>query len=139
MITSPADQAFIIDPDQPEQAVRGVTEVRAKTWDALGVVSAMCRIDDEPWQPMRRVGTSATWGCAWDSSGSADGIHRLMVHVKTADGREASDAISVLVSQSGSYEMPIYQPGDDANAIGAYPEKGILGTQLGPNKNGRKW
>jgi 3',5'-cyclic-AMP phosphodiesterase len=139
MITSPADQAFIIDPDQPEQVVRGVAEVRAKTWDALGVVSAMCRIDDGPWQPMRRVGTSATWGCAWDSSGSADGVHHVMVRVKTTDGREASDAISVLTSQSGWYEMPLYQPGDDANAIGAYPDKGILGTQLGPNKNGRKW
>jgi 3',5'-cyclic-AMP phosphodiesterase len=139
MITSPADQAFIIDPDQPEQLVRGVTEVRAKAWDALGIVSAMCRIDDGLWQPMRRVGTSAAWGCAWDSREFADGVHHLTVRVKTADGRDASDTISVLTSQSGRYEMPQYRPGDDANAIGAYPEKGILGMQLGPNKNGRKW
>ncbi|OKO81393.1 hypothetical protein AC628_07140 [Bradyrhizobium sp. NAS96.2] len=139
MITSPADQAFVIDLDQPEQVVRGVAEVRAKTWDALGVVSAMCRIDDSSWQPMQRSGTSTTWGCVWDSRESADGVHHVAVQVKTADGREASDAISVLTSQSGRYELPPYLPGDDANAIGAYPEKGILGTQLGPNKNGRKW
>jgi Icc protein len=33
MITAPADQAFIVDPSQPEQLVRGVVEVRAKAWD----------------------------------------------------------------------------------------------------------
>jgi Icc protein len=139
MITLPADQAFIIDPDQPEQLVRGVTEVRAKAWDALGIVSAICRIDDGPWQEMRRVGTSAAWGCVWDSREAADGIHHLTVRTKTADGREASDTISVLTSQSGRYAAPPCHSGDDTNAIGAYPEKGILGTQLGPNKNGRKW
>jgi len=36
MITTPADQAFIIDPTQPNQVVRGMTEVHAKTWDAKG-------------------------------------------------------------------------------------------------------
>jgi Icc protein len=119
--------------------VRGVTEVRAKSWDALGIVSGVCRIDEGPWQPMRRVGSSASWGCTWDSRESADGVHHLSVRVKTVDGREASDTISVLTSQSARHGMPQYRPGDDANAIGAYPEKGILGTQLGPNKNGRKW
>jgi 3',5'-cyclic-AMP phosphodiesterase len=32
-----------------------------------------------------------------------------------------------------------YADGSDADRIGARPEKGILGTQLGPNRNGRKW
>jgi 3',5'-cyclic-AMP phosphodiesterase len=45
----------------------------------------------------------------------------------------------VLASQSGRYQEPARQPGDNANAIGAYPDKGIPGTPLGPNKNGRKW
>ena len=29
--------------------------------------------------------------------------------------------------------------GSDADRVGAWPEKGILDTQLGPNRNGRKW
>jgi 3',5'-cyclic-AMP phosphodiesterase len=49
------------------------------------------------------------------------------------------DTISVLTSQSGHYDAPARKPGDSVNAIGAYPEKGLLGTQLGPNRNGRKW
>jgi Icc protein len=51
----------------------------------------------------------------------------------------AVDRISVLTSQSGHYHAPARKGGDSVNAIGTYLEKGILGTQLGPNKNGRKW
>ena len=28
---------------------------------------------------------------------------------------------------------------DQDNALEAWPERGLLGTQLGPNKNGRQW
>jgi Icc protein len=28
---------------------------------------------------------------------------------------------------------------DQNNCVGEWKERGILGTQLGPNKNGRKW
>ena len=28
---------------------------------------------------------------------------------------------------------------DQDNALEAWPEHGLLGTQLGPNKNGKKW
>lgn len=30
-------------------------------------------------------------------------------------------------------------PGTDAHAVNAWPEHGVFGTQLGPNKHGRKW
>lgn len=29
--------------------------------------------------------------------------------------------------------------GSDRDRVGAWPERGILGTQLGPNRNGRRW
>jgi 3',5'-cyclic-AMP phosphodiesterase len=139
MITMPADQAFIIDPARPDQVVRGMTEVRAKAWDAKGIVSANCRIDDGPWRPMSQLGTGPIWSCSWNSAEIADGAHDITVLVRCADGRTAVDAISVLTSQSGCYQAPRRKPGDSINVIGAYLEKGILGTQLGPNKNGRKW
>jgi 3',5'-cyclic-AMP phosphodiesterase len=139
MITSPADQAFVVDPAQPDQLVRGAVEVRAKAWDAGGILSANCRIDHGSWLPMSRIGTSPAWRCASQTSEPTDGVHRITVQVQSADGRQAADTISVLTRQSGRYEAAPRQPGDCTNAIGAYPEKGILGTQLGPNKNGRKW
>jgi Icc protein len=139
IITTPADQDFIIDPKKPDQVVRGIVEVRAKAWDAQGVVSATCRIDDEPWRPMRPIGTNAMWSCTWNASEVADGLHDITVQARSADGRMGDDIISVLTSQSGGYQARPRKPGDNANAIGAYPSKGLLGTQLGPNKNGRKW
>jgi 3',5'-cyclic-AMP phosphodiesterase len=111
----------------------------AKAWGSAGVTSAGCRIDDGPWQAMSRIATTSLWRCAWSSTEVMDGLHRITVRVRSADGREGADTVSVLSSQSGRYQPPKRQPGDDANAIGAYPEKGILGTQLGPNKNGDKW
>jgi 3',5'-cyclic AMP phosphodiesterase CpdA len=139
MITTPADQDFIIDPTKPDQVVRGMVEVRAKAWDAQGVVSATCRIDDEPWRPMWQIGTGPVWSCTWNSSEAADGPHDITVQARCADGRMGDDTISVLTSQSGGYQARLRKPGDNANAIGAYPSKGLLGTLLGPNKNGRKW
>jgi Icc protein len=139
MITAPADQAFIIDPTQPNQVVRGMTEVRAKAWDAKGIVSARCRIDDGPWQPMWQIGTGPMWSRSWNSAEVEDGLHNITVLAQCADGRMEVDMISVLTSQSGHYNAPARKPGDSVNTIGAYLEKGILGTQLGPNKNGRKW
>ena len=56
-----------------------------------------------------------------------------------SSGAFAEDVITALSNQSGRYTAPSRFQGDDVNAIGAYPEKGILGTQLGPNKNGRPW
>jgi Icc protein len=139
MITSPADWAFIVDPMQADQLPRGTIEVRAKAFDGRGVVFAQCRIDDEPWRPMSRIGRSPMWRCTWKSIDTADGLHRIAVKVQSTNGCEAMDTISALTSQSGRYQAPPRQPGDNTNVIGAYPEKGILGTQLGPNKNGRKW
>jgi len=45
----------------------------------------------------------------------------------------------VLTRQSENYNDIERYDGDDATAIGEHARKHILGTQLGPNKNGRKW
>ncbi|MGH1587408.1 hypothetical protein ACRBEV_02390 [Methylobacterium phyllosphaerae] len=31
------------------------------------------------------------------------------------------------------------RPGSDAHRLSAWPEKGLRGDQLGPNRNGRDW
>ena len=31
------------------------------------------------------------------------------------------------------------KPSDQDNALEAWPERGLLATQLGPNRNGKKW
>lgn len=44
---------------------------------------------------------------------------------------EPADAGAVLATAKGI--------GGDADPVGAWPERGVLGTQLGPNRNGRQW
>ena len=61
------------------------------------------------------------------------------MRVQDSSGAFAEDVITALSNQSGRYIPPSRFHGDDVNSIGAYPEKGILGTQLGPNKNGHSW
>ncbi len=74
------------------------------------------------------------------ASSLADGLHRVMVRAEGADGLEGSDTITVRVHAGGDYAAPFRQgDGSDKDALGAWHEKGIMGTQLGPNRNGRKW
>ena len=81
---------------------------------------------------------STTWSC--DLSGLGDGLHRIAVRAQDASGGGSDDSITILVSQSGEYDPPARAAdGSDADCVGGWPEKGIPGTQLGPNKNGRKW
>lgn len=139
MITSPVDRRLITEPGRPEHLVRGTVEIRAKAWGFEGADSAVVQVDDGPLTDMTLTKSSSVWACRWDSTAVPNGEHRITVRVRDADGNSDEDSIDVLVRQDGFYRQPVYATGDAENAIGAYLSKGILGTQLGPNKNGRKW
>ena len=51
----------------------------------------------------------------------------------------ATDSIRVYSNQQGRYSVPLRHILDYQNALGEWPEKHILGTELGPNENGRPW
>ena len=76
------------------------------------------------------------WQIQWNSSDALDGQHHIRVRAKTS--HEEHDEIVALVSQNGQYTPPPRNSIDYKNAIGAYPVKGILGTELGPNEKGTK-
>jgi Icc protein len=136
MDTSPSDHRLITHPESSRHVVRGQINIRARAWDHRDIVSAFCSVDNAPPQPMRPAG-KGFWQPAWDSSQVADGLHSIRVAV-AADSALAQDEIAILVSQSGQYTAPARQPVNYENNIGAWPERGILGTQLGPNENGTK-
>lgn len=60
-----------------------------------------------------------------------------MNEVRVSAGDD-SDVIHILARPADNVPKrgPAIAPGCDAHAIGAWPEHGIVGTQLGPNKNG---
>ncbi len=137
MVTSPADQRLIIDPHSPAQVVRGPLQVRARAW-GLSLQSVTVSVDGgEPCSMSKLDGS--TWGARWGAAHVEDGSHELTVTARDVNGREANDRIVVCVNRRGEYDPPARREPDYENAMGAWPEKHILGTQLGPNENGHPW
>jgi hypothetical protein len=132
MVTSPADRRLIVDPASAAQVVRGPIEVRARVWGA-----AVNKVELDA-VPMKALG-DGIWSAVWDVKKYADGLHQLTVKAKTSDGHTGSDTIQALVNRTGEYDAPLRSDVDYENAFGAWPEKHILGTQLGPNENGHGW
>jgi hypothetical protein len=69
----------------------------------------------------------------------SDGRHLLTASAHTSTGRSTQDTIQIIVNRHGQYDVPERSPVDRENAAGAWPEKHILGTRLGPNENGHPW
>jgi len=136
MITSPADRAFLTRSAPP---VRQPIEIRAKVWDGSGVVKAWCRLGDRKFQPMEPCGDNSTWSLLCNPGELADGEHQLTVWAVNQKGEASKDTINLLIDRAGSYQQPQPKPIDMGNRIGAYPEKGIPGTLLGPNLLGHPW
>jgi 3',5'-cyclic-AMP phosphodiesterase len=83
---------------------------------------------------MRRVGDSQVWEA--DLPTPSEGTHAVNVSFKNAHGKTAIDEIRLAVGQRTERKS---EKRDQDNALEAWPEHGLLGTQLGPNKNEKKW
>jgi 3',5'-cyclic-AMP phosphodiesterase len=127
MITSPADRRLAIGP-HPEANIR---QVRASAWGAAPIAQAEFRIDDQEWLPMYG-GDGGQFG---GELTAPEGSFRLSVRVTDQQRNQDIDTIEV-----APYRTTESQPtGSDAGSVGAWPERHLFGTQLGPNRNGRKW
>ncbi|AWN34751.1 metallophosphoesterase family protein [Methylobacterium radiodurans] len=131
LITAPADKRLA---RSEEHRIAGETEVGALVLGHARVAACEYRIDDGPWRPMHRSGDDRRYHARIDWP---IGARRLAVRARDDDGGidedvvEPADGDAVLATSRGI--------GSDADAIGAWPERGVLGTQLGPNRNGRHW
>lgn len=63
----------------------------------------------------------------------------MKVKVSNLQGKSGVGVIQVDVNSSQATTLDLRSGLDKNNTLGAWRERGILGTQLGPNKNGRKW
>jgi 3',5'-cyclic-AMP phosphodiesterase len=132
MITSPADRRLATAALDPSDDV----VVRALVlWDAPEASwSCQARVDGGPPHTMKPVSPRIVQGrVPWP-----DGSRRLSVTVTDARGRTDTDTIEP-VSRTFVPPLTPDKPGSDAFRTGAWPEKGIRGDQLGPNRNGRHW
>jgi Icc protein len=128
MITSPADRRLTVG---AHSAQGRVCEVRVSALSAVPIAEAEFRIDDLAWRPMYG-GDSGLFGA---ELAALDGPFRLSVRVTDQQNNQDTDTVDV-----APYVAAERKPtGSDTGSIGAWPQRHLLGTQLGPNRNGRKW
>ncbi|MGH2842419.1 MAG: hypothetical protein ACRDKL_02370 [Solirubrobacteraceae bacterium] len=132
---------MIIDPVAPDQVMRETLTARAKVWTAASVRDVFARVDGgEPIVLAPDPTDPSLWQASEDIRTLSDGCHTLTVEAHDVAGNVGRDTITVRVTRNGHYTPPPrIRDGSDRDSIGAWPEKGIFGTQLGPNRNGRKW
>jgi len=139
VITSPADRRLVTDPHDSRQVPIDVCVVRAKVFgkDVVDVVASVgaTRVAMQPVD-----GETALWEASLPIPADVD-TYRLEVHATSTDGQNGTDAIEVLTRDGASARASSVDTvlGTDAHAVGAWPERGLLGTQLGPNKYGHGW
>jgi 3',5'-cyclic-AMP phosphodiesterase len=129
MITSPADRRLAIAPHSSQGNI--CQEVSASAWGAVPIAQAEFRIDDQAWQPMCG-GDGGLFGAELKAP---ERPFRLSVRVIDQHRNQDTDTIDV-----APYVAAARKPtGSDDGGIGAWLERHLLATQLGPNRNGRKW
>ena len=136
IITTPADERLVADDAQAAPPVAGGVRVRAKIWAASEVVEVNATFG-ETTSPMQRIPGSQVWEVTIACGELRSGTHPLRVVAVDADGGTCRDEIRTFVGSNRPARQRAAR--DQDNALEAWPEHGLLGTQLGPNKNGRKW
>ncbi len=128
LITSPTDRRLATG-----NGAKGQSIIRAKVFSGAPIWMAECRVDGGDWNPMDSVaGQPGFFRYAPSHFGSL-----VEVRARTEDGREDTDRVEPL---NADWRAPgRVADGSDKDSVGAWPEKEILATQLGPNRNGRKW
>ncbi len=129
VVTSPADHRLM---RRADQRVSERCTVRALVFGAAAPAEVACQVEDGAWVPMTRRPGQRTWTADLDLP--ADRLVTIMVRAVDGLGRPGLHAIR---AAGASYVPPARAGrGSDADAVGAWPENGIPGTQLGPNRNG---
>ncbi len=130
LVTRPADRRLVTGANQ----IAGDPFVaRAKVLGDAPVESVEVQVGGGAWVAMAPVpGEAALWEAHCLALGNG-------VRVRARDERGRQDEDEVEPARPGWTAPERAADGSDRDHVGAWPEKGILGTQLGPNRNGRPW
>ena len=132
-ITSPSDERLITSRTGDEEDTR-FRMIRAKIWPSHEIQHAFVKIENHRVAMDRE--SSELWSCVIDIAEFPEGAHLLEVIATDSSAKIFSSAIRFRI---GQFDAANPSEVDQENAIGEWKERGIVGTQLGPNKNGRKW
>ena len=136
IITSPADERLMADDAELNSSGGMDIRVRAKVWAEREISDVQATFADQS-LTLQRVSGSNVWEASFPSPEVSPGMYPLRVVATDIKGLTATDEIRALVGSDRPQRQRAER--DQDNALEAWPEHGLLGTQLGPNKNGRKW
>ena len=133
LITAPADHRLATDAGDPDHVPGETCEVRATVLWPRKIVRCTCGIDDGPDVEMSEV-APGRWVATLEVSSDA-----TTIGVEACDEDGWIGIESVEVARPAHLDVKRRADGSDADSVGAWEARGIFGTQLGPNRNGRKW
>jgi 3',5'-cyclic-AMP phosphodiesterase len=131
MITSPADHRLVTDIEGPGHVAAGQFRVAARVFGASSVKACRCRINDGPWMPLNPGGHE------WEGLYEAP-RQQFSLTVEATDSAGTTDNDTIIVATPGYRPPNRIADGSDADALSVWPERHLLGTRLGPNRNGRQ-
>lgn len=132
-ITAPADLRLVTSRTAPPPSKSNI-EVSAKVWDSSNTVGVEAELGEQ--KVSLQLSEVGLWKGSIDGSVLPDGIHELKVTAVTEEGGSLSSTIQIAL---GSLPEREFKHIDHENSIGEWSDRGLLDTQLGPNKNGKKW
>jgi len=140
MITSPADDRLATEKGSTRHTLVGPLQIRAKVFGE-DVLQVSAKIDEGQPAAMSPVdGEPGVWSTILVAP---EAMTHFTIHVDAldADGSVATDQVRVSreIADRKTKKRLHAPPGTDAHAVMPWPEHGVLGTQLGPNKYGKKW
>lgn len=137
IITSPSDERLLTTSLRPSTTANSSLRIRAKVWSESELVRVVGEFAGRPIE-LHRIAGSQVWQTSAPLEHLPPGAYPLRVTAEDAAGNTAEDEIRVRIGSTPHPRLAAKERDQD-NALAAWPEHGLLGSQLGPNKNGRKW
>ena len=136
MITRPSDWRLDRSRTAPRSADGQCVRVLVSDDDVVSVTGSL---DGIPIEFSPSADEAAIWQATLPAATANDWLP-LTVTAVTADGRSGEDSISLQTAGHADKHLQHHPAlGTDAHAVESWPEHGIIGSQLGPNNNGRHW
>ncbi len=134
VITQPSDIRLLTRRSIQSREQRKM-KVKARAFSAHEVLACEAKVDDGAWVSLTEDTRRAS--CWFGNVNVPDRDFELSVRAIDDAGETNVESIVVASSQHRLVDRVI--DGSDKNAVFPWHANGLLGTQLGPNKNGRKW
>ncbi len=130
LITTPADYRLVREDDQSRPV--GLTQIRAVVFGRQPVSRVTCQLNQNSPVPMVASADGTFW--AVELRIPSDDFLSLTVEAVDDRGRPGRHTIDLAAPFTAGTHR--HKAGSDADSVGAWPQNGIPGTQLGPNRNG---